>query len=132
MHKYIKKSPRIISAFILSLTHAHSMEQSHDSFDDWEIVPHQSSVPDEEEDILLKAQALGNTFVSVLGGVSVTACNIVLNIIENKIQNSSNQFSAGVALGSHAVGNLYGQGLALRDAYENEKNLLKHKEDDNA
>ncbi len=99
--------------------------------DEWEMIENSNisdnSTNNNTEDFELKAQAFGNTVISILGGLGTTVCNIGLNLIENKIQNNINQFDHGVRNGSELVGNLYGQGIALKDIYESEKDLLNKK-----
>jgi len=118
-----------IVAFLVWMPVSQGMEEN---YDDWEIVPNDygnlhNYEENNEEDFELKAKAFCNTAVNVLTGVGITAINIGLNVLENETIKYKKQFEADVALGSHIVGNLYGQGVALMEAYENEKELLKTK-----
>ena len=91
--------------------------------EEWEVVQNNSETQDnknEEDDIILSIKAFGNTAISVLGGM-------VLNIVERTLQQKADQFTAGMMRGSNHIGNAYGQGLAVRSAYEYEKRGLKEK-----
>ena len=127
----------IPAAFFTFMSANQGMEED---YNDWEIVPSHSGVSKDdlsvysgnnaydyniEDDFELKVKAFGNTALNVLEGVGMTVLNIGLDIIENEANKSKNQFNSGVALGSHIVGTLYGQGVALQQAYEKEKELLK-------
>lgn len=123
MHKNIRKWSGIISVFTILCISSHGAEID----DDWEIVTHDYNAPDcsaynTEEDFELKVKAFGNTVISVVEGSLINAYNIALN-------HATHQFSASVAHGTHVVGNIYGQGLALQSAYENEKSILKREQD---
>lgn len=100
-------------------------------YDGWEIVDYSNisnSSIDNSEDFELKAKAFGNTVLNLLGGAAITVCDFGIQVIENSIQRNANKFDAAVGVGSVIVGNLYGQGLAINNAYENEKKLLKEKQ----
>ncbi len=129
----------ITTAFFTFMSANQGMEED---YNDWEIVPSHSAVSNDgasaysgnnvdgynfEDDFELKVKAFGNTALNVLSGVGITVLNIGLDIIENEANKSKNQFNSGVALGSHIMGNLYGQGVALQEAYENEKEILKER-----
>jgi len=100
-------------------------------YDGWELVDDYNvsdkPVENDMEDFELKARALANTAVYVFGGAAMTVCNIGINIIGNTIQRNADQIERGVRAGSQLIGFLYGQGVALDAAYENEKDLLRSK-----
>lgn len=101
-------------------------------YEGWEVINDSNdplnATDDNEEDFELKARALGSTVASILGGAGMHIFNFGINLIESRIQNNINQFDHGVRIGSQLVGNIYGQGIALERAYENEKDLLKKKQ----
>jgi len=104
--------------------------QSSYTYDGWEIISnesneHNNEINKNEEDFWLKATAFGNTALTVLGGAGMTIINEGINIIEQRIKDNARQVDSTIAFGSQLVGTLYGEGLALRQAYENEKEILK-------
>lgn len=127
----------IPTAFFAFMAASQGMEED---YNDWEIVPSHSGVSNDgpsayssnnvddynvEDDFELKVKAFGNTAITLLEGAGMTILNVGLNIAEERIRNNARQFDAWVGMGSAFVGNLYGQGLAFQQAYENEKELLK-------
>lgn len=122
--KYKKTLPLLAILFLYSPTNIEASDRYRDEIDkDWEIVSkntHTHEDTGEEDDTLLSLKAFGNTAVSVLGGIA-------LNILERTVQQKADQFTSGMNAGLNYIGNSYGQGLAFRYAYENEKQSLKEK-----
>ncbi len=139
MNKY-KTTTKSMLFIVLFLTPIYTMDKEWEDHSKqlsvgsgWEFVEDDEDAPEpvfenSKEDFEIKVKALGNTAISLLGGFGMTVCNMSLNIIERRLQAASNQFDSGVRTGSQFVGSLYGQGLAIRNAYENEKKSLKKKQ----
>ncbi len=103
---------------------------SDDSFEKegWEIVNYGSqnyeNKDSEKDEFKTKIKAASNTALTIAGGAAMTVLGAGLYFIEKNIEQRSLYFEAGSRAGSYFVGNLYGQGTAIRNMYEQEKNLL--------
>ncbi len=115
----------IFLTFIFSLINAHASNNDYED-EGWEIVEHstQNYQNEEREDLDIKFKAVTNTALTLMGGVALKLIDTGIYFAEKGIETRMNQFQAGFTQASRSAGNLYGNGVAIRTMYNNEKRLL--------